>query len=440
MLVSVCLKFVVTLLQRLLRRRAMLPKLSETTSTSTSTGILRMLRCCARRRQQRVYPESGASSEVTPTGRAAAISVLHRQRPCSGEQTQAQEPEIRYAETDVHNQSMHSELADGEIERRQTNRPSLPAALAVHEGEPSSNAWHGSVAGEFHTAEDLTPIVRNRNHSYASTDAEIRSLSSDSSVSSSDRKAASSIDAPTGTSTDASLNSPGRVRNTAASPCGFHLAPQSTYCRKDGYHRIASHQGEAMAKQHTHGQDKQDFGFHVASDDRTIPTEAPTGPALHRLSGRAWRRAKLAALDVQKDAPTEISAPLPPPGADGSLHMAASLGSTGFARLLLWARADVDAPDGLGATALHYAAGGGHGEVLDELILAGAKAFAHDARRQTPLHYAAGGRSRAVVDALLSARGDPRAMDVAGDTPLSIALQVRNQEFAMAMVESARAI
>lgn len=413
-----------------------MPQLSETTSTSRSIGILRMLLCCARRRQQ-VYPESRASSEVTPTARTAAISMLHCQRPCSG--AQAQELEMRFAETDDHSTGMHSELADSETEIRQTSRPSLPAAVAVHHSEPSSNAWHGSVAGAFHTAEDLTPAVRNRNHSYASTDAEIRSLSSDSSASNSDRNAGGSIDVRTGSSTDASLNSPGRGRDTAPSPDGFHLAHQSMHRSKDGYHQIASHHREAEAKHHIRDQDKQEFGFHVVSDDRTISTETPAGPALHGISGRAWRRAKLAALDVQKDTLTDSCAPLPVPGADGSLHMAASLGSTGFSRLLLWARADVDAPDGLGATALHYAAGSGHREVLHELILAGAKAFTHDARRQTPLHYAAGGRSRAIVDALLCARGDPRAMDVAGDTPLSIALQVRNQEFAMAMVESARA-
>ncbi|CAE8662357.1 unnamed protein product, partial [Polarella glacialis] len=105
------------------------------------------------------------------------------------------------------------------------------------------------------------------------------------------------------------------------------------------------------------------------------------------------------------------------------------------ARLLLWARAEVNAVDGLGATALHYAAGAGHHEVVKELLQAQADSTARDGQQQTPLHYAASGMSPDVVHALLASGGNPCALDAVNDTPLSIALQLRNHEVAMAMVK-----
>lgn len=151
------------------------------------------------------------------------------------------------------------------------------------------------------------------------------------------------------------------------------------------------------------------------------------------LNSRAQRRAQ-AVSAARGGADVVFGLSLALPGADGSLHVAAHIGSMGFTRLLLSMGVDVDAADAQGATALHYAAACGHAGVLGELLSAAADVGAQDHQQQTPLHYAASGSSAEAVCLLLRARGDPRAMDLRSDTPLSIALQARSRKLALAMV------
>jgi len=154
-------------------------------------------------------------------------------------------------------------------------------------------------------------------------------------------------------------------------------------------------------------------------------------------SRRARRRASaLAGLPLAAAVPEGL--PLAAPGADGSLHMAAHVGSMGFVRLLLGLGVDVNAGDGCGATPLHYAAGSGHVEIVGELLRAAADVQACDCRQQTPLHYAAispSARAARAARVLMVHGADPKAMDALYNTPLSIALQVKNHEVALAMVQ-----
>lgn len=156
-------------------------------------------------------------------------------------------------------------------------------------------------------------------------------------------------------------------------------------------------------------------------------------------SGRAQRRALARAAAAAEQAKECSGPPVAAPGADGSLHMAAHLGSKGFVQLLLHVRADVNAADGMEATALHYAAATGKSEVVGELLSAGADVLARDARQQTPLHYAATGASTEVVAKLMASGADARLRDEDCDTPLSIALQMQSREVALAMVDTSLA-
>lgn len=86
--------------------------------------------------------------------------------------------------------------------------------------------------------------------------------------------------------------------------------------------------------------------------------------------------------------------------------------------VLLERGADVDAPQGDGATALHWAAHWNALSTVDRLIAAGADVDAANALGATPLWVACASRNTAVVERLLAAGADPDAALLAGETVL----------------------
>ena len=119
--------------------------------------------------------------------------------------------------------------------------------------------------------------------------------------------------------------------------------------------------------------------------------------------------------------PAALSADPAAPGGP-LLHVAAALGQTDLAKLLLEAGADPKSRDAAGRTALHRAAWGYNPKTLDLLLHAGADVNARDAQGRTPLHVAADSSALpATARALLAAGADASAKDAHGLTPLEYA-------------------
>ncbi len=87
-------------------------------------------------------------------------------------------------------------------------------------------------------------------------------------------------------------------------------------------------------------------------------------------------------------------------------------------RSLLKQRADVNARQGDGATALHWAVHRNDDTVLDLLLRAGAKPDLADDTGATPLYLACLNRSAKTIERLLQARANPNAALVTGETVL----------------------
>jgi ankyrin repeat protein len=87
-------------------------------------------------------------------------------------------------------------------------------------------------------------------------------------------------------------------------------------------------------------------------------------------------------------------------------------------KALLQKRADVNAPEGDGATALHWAAYRNDADMVDLLIKSGAKVNQANDLKITPLYLASAGGNAAIVEKLLRAGADPEAASEAGVTPL----------------------
>ena len=83
---------------------------------------------------------------------------------------------------------------------------------------------------------------------------------------------------------------------------------------------------------------------------------------------------------------------------------------------VLKARADVNARQGDGATALHWAAHLDDVKIAELLIRAGARAGAADDTGATPLYLACTNRSAAMVGALVAAGADANAMLLNSET------------------------
>jgi len=105
---------------------------------------------------------------------------------------------------------------------------------------------------------------------------------------------------------------------------------------------------------------------------------------------------------------------------------AAMRGDTAAVRALLAQKADVNAPQADGATALHWAAYRSDKEMADILIRAGANAKAANREGATPLWLASVNGDAAMISALLGAGADPNERLPLGRTPLMLASRTGN--------------
>jgi ankyrin len=97
-------------------------------------------------------------------------------------------------------------------------------------------------------------------------------------------------------------------------------------------------------------------------------------------------------------------------------------GKTAVLRSLLQQKADVNAPQVDGTTALHWAVRADNLETADLLLRAGAKISATNREGSTPIQLAAMNGSAAMIDRLLKAGADANAtLSSSGDTPLMLA-------------------
>ena len=134
------------------------------------------------------------------------------------------------------------------------------------------------------------------------------------------------------------------------------------------------------------------------------------------------------------------SAPLH--GASGSpVADAAKRNDVDAVRALLQQRADVQASQGDGMTALHWAADRGNPEMASLLLAAGASPAAETRiGAYTPLHVAARGGHAGVVRALLAARADVSALTTTGAAPLHFAAASGSQEAVAALLDAGAGI
>jgi ankyrin repeat protein len=111
------------------------------------------------------------------------------------------------------------------------------------------------------------------------------------------------------------------------------------------------------------------------------------------------------------------SAPSSSPVADAAMR-----GDLGAVRALITERADVNAPEGDGMTALHWAAERGDRDVAALLLEAGANPRAETRiGRYTPLHVAAKNGRAAIVRLLVDANAGVNALTATGSVPLHFA-------------------
>jgi len=104
--------------------------------------------------------------------------------------------------------------------------------------------------------------------------------------------------------------------------------------------------------------------------------------------------------------------------ADQRLADAAKLGDREIVRSLLRQHADVNAPQGDGATAISWAVHKNDIETADLLIRAGANVNAANAYGITPLYLACLNGNPAMVEKLLKAGANPNATLPSGETVL----------------------
>jgi ankyrin repeat protein len=105
---------------------------------------------------------------------------------------------------------------------------------------------------------------------------------------------------------------------------------------------------------------------------------------------------------------------------------AAKSGDRSAALALLAGKADVNAPEGDGTTALHWAAHNNDAELVDRLIQAGANAKAKNQFGSTPLSEAAFAGNTAVMEKLLKAGADPDSPSSDGQTALMVISRTSN--------------
>jgi uncharacterized protein len=104
-------------------------------------------------------------------------------------------------------------------------------------------------------------------------------------------------------------------------------------------------------------------------------------------------------------------------------------------RTLLDQRADVNAPQPDGATALHWAAFRGNKEMADLLIRAGASVKAANRDGATPLSLASTNGDAAMIATLLAAGADPNESLPLGKTPLMMASRAGNVDAIKVLID-----
>ncbi len=118
-----------------------------------------------------------------------------------------------------------------------------------------------------------------------------------------------------------------------------------------------------------------------------------------------------------------------------SLADAAMRGEMSTVRTLIAQKANVNAAQGDGMTALHWAADRGDAAMTELLLRAGAKVSATTRiGANTPLHVAARNGRAAVVKALLAAGADPNALTVGGATALHLAAASSSADAVAALI------
>jgi len=115
-------------------------------------------------------------------------------------------------------------------------------------------------------------------------------------------------------------------------------------------------------------------------------------------------------------------------GAAGKSEVAdaAARGDIAAVRALMAQKADVNAPQADGATALHWAVFKGNKEIADMLLRAGANPKAANREGSTPLWLASVNGDAAMIEALLTAGADPNETLPLGRTPLMTAARTGN--------------
>ncbi|MDR2601546.1 MAG: ankyrin repeat domain-containing protein [Spirochaetaceae bacterium] len=117
-------------------------------------------------------------------------------------------------------------------------------------------------------------------------------------------------------------------------------------------------------------------------------------------------------------------------GPDGvsSLHFSVREKRSGWTRLLLERRADVNIKNTVGTTPLHEAAVIGDVETMRQLINAGADVNGQDGQGNTPMHLAIPPSAhQQALELLLSSKANPNLRDGRGDSPLHVVISLRRE-------------
>jgi ankyrin repeat protein len=152
-----------------------------------------------------------------------------------------------------------------------------------------------------------------------------------------------------------------------------------------------------------------------------------------RIADAVQRRDRAALADLLKQK-ADVNAPQP----DGAtaLSWAAHWNELETADQLIRAGANANAANELGVTPLMLAALNGSGQMVEKLLAAGARATAARPSGETALILAARAGSQVAVKSLLAAGADPNAKTKTGDTALMFAAAEQHPEVVRVLVEA----
>lgn len=122
-------------------------------------------------------------------------------------------------------------------------------------------------------------------------------------------------------------------------------------------------------------------------------------------------------------------------GEDVQLVEAAKAGNREVVQVLLQQRANVNAPEADGTTALHWAVRANDGEMTELLIRAGANVKAATRYGVTPLSLAATNGNAALIETLIRAGADPNTARPEGETVLMTAARTGSPDAVKILVE-----